>query len=231
MTRSLVLIVEDDAQLNSQLAGALRRYCRVHQTTTMDGAETLIMEHHWQPYDLILLDRCLQNDDALDLLPLIISDFPNSKVCIMSQRDGETERIRGLAYGADDYLVKPFSMTELIMRVQNLLRRGSACRSAQVAYADLWLCEDNRMVHRGSQQVRLTKQQVRYLHQFMTQPSGLAYTRGLAHISWTQDKPAPTPPSAVHVMVQRLRKKLAPLQVDISNRYGLGYQLVINQQL
>jgi DNA-binding response OmpR family regulator len=225
MPRESVLIVEDDPMLSNRLANSLRRHCKVDQATTYSGAQSAILEHHGHPYDLIILDRMLQNDDGLDLLPLISSDYPFTKVFILSACDSALDRVRGLSYGADDYLVKPFSMAELQLRVQNLLHRGIAFRSPQVHYYDLCLQEDNRLLLRGGRHIRLTGQQVSYLRLFMTQPSGIANSQNLAHLSTTPTSDIPI--GAVHVNVQRLRRKLETIGATIASHYGLGYQLIL----
>ena len=132
-----VLVVEDDADINALLQESLRLegYDSVGALT---GAVAMAEVERRLP-DLVLLDQMLPDLDGLEICRLLRADTRTARVPIifLTARAGEEERVRGLSSGADDYVTKPFSMRELMLRVESLLRRASSL--PQIRLAPAWL--------------------------------------------------------------------------------------------
>ena len=202
MTR--VLIVEDEPDLADPLAYLLRR----------EGFEVEIAEDGG-----IALDAFTARGADIVLLDLMLPGMPGTEVCriirttskvpiiMLTARSEEADRIRGLSTGADDYVVKPFSLPELMARVKALLRRASPSRIAEVlVVADVSLDRAAHRVLRGKREVRLGPTEFRLLEYFMEKP-GRVFTRAqLLDSVWGMS--AEIDERTVDVHVGRLRKAL-----------------------
>ncbi|OYU86697.1 MAG: DNA-binding response regulator, partial [Burkholderiales bacterium PBB5] len=149
-----ILIVEDEAKTAAYISKGLTEqgYVVDHADNGTDGLHLALTG----PYDLILLDVMLPGMDGLALLQQLRRqrDVP---VFMLSARDTVPDRVRGLQLGADDYLIKPFAFSELLARVQTLLRRGASAKaSTLLRVADLELDATRRRVTRGGQRIELT---------------------------------------------------------------------------
>ncbi|MEW6358121.1 MAG: response regulator transcription factor [Planctomycetota bacterium] len=121
MTRSRVLVVEDDAAIRAGILDALQ-FEGYHTLEAKDGNEGLDSALHLT-YDLLLLDLVLPGHDGFEILSEVRRRRPTLPVVILTARGEEGDRVRGLKMGADDYVVKPFSVKELLARVEAVLRR------------------------------------------------------------------------------------------------------------
>jgi DNA-binding response OmpR family regulator len=122
MTKPQVLVVEDDAAIRRGIVDALayEGYRTLEASSCADGLDKAIHS----TYDLMLLDLVLPGGDGLDILERLRTVRPTLPVIILTARGEESDRVRGLRLGADDYVVKPFSVKELLARVQAVLRRS-----------------------------------------------------------------------------------------------------------
>ena len=122
MTKQQILVIEDDAAIRRGIVDALgfQKYGTIEAADATDGLEKALN----YTYDLLLLDLVLPGGDGLDILKEVRGARPATPVIILTARGEETDRVRGLRMGADDYVVKPFSVKELLARVQAVLRRS-----------------------------------------------------------------------------------------------------------
>jgi len=128
-----LLVVEDDFALSEVLTYSLRQVGHaVDRADDGAAADQLLRSQH---FDLIVLDLSLPRMDGLEVLRRLRTHQCTTPVLILSARDADDERVQGLDAGADDYLVKPFSINELVARVRALLRRSGGARSQQVRHA------------------------------------------------------------------------------------------------
>jgi DNA-binding response OmpR family regulator len=132
-----VLVVEDNADINATLQEALR-LAGYDVVGALTGEEALVEIRQRRPH-LVLLDQMLPDIDGLEICRRLRSESPTARLPIifLTARASEDARVKGLASGADDYIVKPFSMQELLLRVRGLLRRSGPLPEAQLAPA--WL--------------------------------------------------------------------------------------------
>ena len=124
MSKAVILVIEDDASIRRGVVDAL--LFEGYETIEAENADTGRERARRAGLDLILLDLVLPRGDGLDILAQVRRDRPTLPVIILTARGGEAERVNGLKLGADDYVVKPFSVKELLARVQAVLRRSPA---------------------------------------------------------------------------------------------------------
>ncbi len=202
-----ILVVEDEDPIQVLLRYNLEAEgYRVR--TCARGEDAFFMIGEERP-DLILLDWMLPGVSGIEVCRLLRAkpetrDIP---IIMLTARSEEAERVRGLATGADDYLVKPFSMPELMARAKSLLRRANPMAVAdQLEAGDLSLDRRTRRVRRGQRDIHLSPTEFRLLDQLMGNP-GRVYTRAqLLDTVWGRD--AYVDERTVDVHVGRLRKAL-----------------------
>ncbi len=218
-----ILIVEDSERLQRSLATALRHSGYVVDVAG-DGEEGL-WRARTHPYDLIVLDIMLPKRDGLSLLAALRAEGNSVHVLLLTARDTVADRVHGLRSGADDYLVKPFALDELLARVEALVRRAYGTKSTTLQVGDLEIDTQARTVRRGGQTVDLTAREYLLL-EYLVRRRGEVVTRTQieAHL---YDGSADLMSNVVDSAVCSLRKKLgaygsAPL---VHTRRGLGYVL------
>ncbi len=219
-----VLVVEDSPRLSRNIATALRRSGYAVDTAA-DGEEGLwLAESH--EYDAMVLDIMLPKRDGLYLLRTLRARGRPIHVLLLTARDTVADRVVGLQSGADDYLVKPFALEELLARVQALCRRAYGTKQPHLAIADLAIDTSARTALRAGRPVELTAREYQLL-EYLARRRGEVVSRTdiEAHIYDGQVDPMS---NVVDSAVCTLRKKLAnsagaaPL---IHTRRGLGYVL------
>ena len=219
-----VLVVEDSPRLSRNIATALRRSGYAVDAAA-DGEEGLwLAESH--EYDAIVLDIMLPKRDGLDVLRTLRARGRPIHVLLLTARDTVADRVTGLQAGADDYLVKPFALEELLARVQALCRRAYGTKQPHLAIADLEINTSARTAQRAGRAVELTAREYQLL-EYLARRRGEVVSRAdiEEHIYDGQVDPMS---NVVDSAVCTLRKKLAnsaaaaPL---IHTRRGLGYVL------
>lgn len=222
-----VLIVEDEPAIRDMVAFSLRR-AGLEPTTAADGAEAQELVAGQVP-DLILLDWMLPGISGLDLARRLRADEHTSEVPIimLTARGEETDRVKGLETGADDYVTKPFSTRELIARIKAVLRRSHPDSDAdqRLTVAGLMLDPASHRVTAGERRIPLGPTEFRLLRHMMSHPDRV-HTRGqlLDHV-WGRN--VYVEERTVDVHIRRLRKALAPFHYDylIQTVRGAGYRL------
>lgn len=171
-----LLLIEDDTELAQQLCALLTHHgFEVSQASDGEQGAELALEKH---FGLILLDVRLPSLDGLSVLQLL-RQRRSTPVIILSAWGAEQDRITGLRHGADDYLAKPFNWTELMLRIEAVLRRSQpeAPGEQQLNYQQLQLNISSQQLWVGEQQVELTPVEARLLWQLMAQPQQLLSKR------------------------------------------------------
>ena len=191
---------------------------------TGDGDEGLWMAQE-NPYALVVLDLTLPNVGGLEILKAVRKRGNDISVIITTAHDGVDERIKGLDSGADDYLVKPFSLDELMARIRVQLRQSGGSRNPILKIDDLEVNETARTASRGGQLLDLTAKEFALL-ELLALRSGQVIGRSDI---WEQlyDFAEETDSNVIDVFVARLRKKLEAggRPRIIHTRRGLGYVL------
>lgn len=219
-----ILVVEDSPRLQRTLGTALRRSGYAVDLAG-DGEEGLWLAES-NDYDAIVLDVMLPKRDGIDVLRALRAHGRTVHVLLLTARDTVPDRVAGLAAGADDYLVKPFALEELLARVQALCRRAYGTKQPRLAVADLEINPATRTARRAGRAMELTAREYQLL-EYLARRAGevVSRTEIEAHIYDGQVDPMS---NVVDSAICVLRKKLAvtPDAVPlIHTRRGHGYVL------
>jgi DNA-binding response OmpR family regulator len=223
MTASRILVVDDDDDIRGLLRTLLER--AGHQVTEAPDGRTGLRELYAGSPDLVVLDVAMPGLDGWATLERIreVSDVP---VLMLTARDAEVERVRGLMSGADDYVVKPFGRQELVARVDVLLRRPRS-GGAEETYADsrLSISFAQRAVRYDEREVALTRLEYRLLCAFVQHANQVLSQDQLRELVWGDN--LATSRDEVKLYVGYLRRKLspdAPQATPIETVRGFGYR-------
>jgi two-component system OmpR family response regulator len=218
-----VLIVEDDVKMASLLRRALREE-NVAADVAINGEDAIWMAAATD-YDAVVLDVMLPGMDGFAVCRRLRSDGVWSPVLMLTARDAVEDRVAGLDGGADDYLVKPFSFTELFARIRALVRRGPVHRPAVLEAGDLHLDPGARRVWRGSTDITLSAKEFALLETFMRRPGQMLDRFELLEHAWDYDYENRS--NIVDVYVRYLREKVdRPFGVEsIETVRGAGYRM------
>ncbi len=223
-----ILVVDDDATVGEVLLSYLDRAALVgRHVASAEGLPELIAS---MDPDLLVLDVMLPDADGIDLCADVRANHPGLPVILLTARSEEIDRIAGLSAGADDYVVKPFSPRELVLRIQSVLRRSTApARSHESADevirdGDLTIDLGSRRVARGTAELALTVREFDLLAHLLANPGRALSRDELVRDVWDWDF---GDRSTVTVHVRRLREKI---ESDPANPtrlvtvWGVGYR-------
>jgi two-component system response regulator TctD len=174
-------------------------------------------------YDLLVLDLNLPDMDGLTVLAKIKKDQPELPVLIVSARISIEDRVKGLDLGADDYLIKPFDLTEWEARVRALFRRGKNERDMRIQFASLEFDQTTREFWLAGQVLELSPRERSVLELLIRKNGGVMSKESIAdHVFSFADEAGV---SSIEIYIHRLRKKLSDSAVSITTKRGLGYAL------
>ena len=201
-----VLVVEDERKLAQALASALERehYDVVVAATGEDG----FFQANAEVFDLVVLDLMLPGRSGLEILQILRQRHIQTPVLILTARDGIEDRVRGLDLGADDYLIKPFALPELLARIRALLRRGRPSEVLRLKTADLELDVMTRRAIRGDRQLDLTPREFELLEYLLRHQGHLVSREMLAREVWKEPRRATPLDNVIDVQMTRLRRKV-----------------------
>lgn len=201
-----VLIVEDERKLAQVVASALQaeHYDVVVAPTGEDG----FLRANAEVFDLVVLDLMLPGRSGLEILQTLRQRHIDTPVLILTARDGVDDRVLGLDLGADDYLVKPFALPELLARIRALLRRGRPSEGLRLKTADLELDLVTRRAIRGERLLELTAREFELLEYLLRHQGHLVSREMLAREVWTEPRRATPLDNVIDVQITRLRKKV-----------------------
>jgi two-component system, OmpR family, copper resistance phosphate regulon response regulator CusR len=201
-----VLVVEDERKLAQVLKAALEaeHYDVAVAVTGEDG----FFQANAEAFDLVVLDLMLPGRSGLEILQTLRQRQVQTPVLILTARDGVDDRVLGLDLGADDYLVKPFALPELLARIRALLRRGRPSEVFRLKAADLELDLVTRRVVRGERPVELTAREFELLEYLLRHSGHLVSREMLAREVWKEPRRATPLDNVIDVQITRLRKKV-----------------------
>jgi two-component system OmpR family response regulator len=212
-----VLIAEDEADLARTLRKALVEHgYAVDWAPT--GAEALTKSGN-VPYDAIVLDLMLPDIGGLAVLTALRARGERTPVLILTARDAVDDKVQGLNAGADDYLTKPFVLTELLARIRALIRRASPEPLTELAAGPLVLDTGARVVRRDGEPIELTAREYAIL-ELLARRKGTVVTRSAIY-DHVYDEHEDTLSNVIDVFVAALRRKIGP--DVIRTRRGHGY--------
>lgn len=227
-----ILLVEDEIELAITLQRILQQE-GYHVEISHDGEQGLNLALK-QNYDLLILDWMLPHKSGLEICQQIRHQpfLIKTPVLFLTAKDTLDDRVLGLDAGADDYLVKPFELRELLARVRALLRRVSTIADSQeeqnkqetrIKVADLEIEVENQIAYRNGRMIKLSEKEVKLLQFFSQNLHQLVTQEEIYNYLWTTEE-APSS-NVVAAMVRLLRKKIESNQEPplIHTIYGKGY--------
>jgi len=224
--RPIRVLVVDDEQTLSELVGLALRYEGWEVRTAADGMTAIAAAREFRP-DLVVLDVMLPDIDGLEVLRRLRADIERMPVLFLTARDDVSDRIAGLTAGGDDYVTKPFSIEELVLRLRALLRRSHLALttdSATIVVGDLVLDEDSREVRRGNDLISLTATEFELLRFLMRNPKRVMSKAQILDRVWNYDFGGQA--NIVELYISYLRKKIdAGREPMIHTMRGFGYVL------
>ncbi len=218
-----LLLVEDESELAALVRQALERSgFAVDSVAGQAAAQDHLAVAE---YAAVVLDLGLADGDGMALLRGMRRQRAAVPVLILTARDAPEDRVAGLDAGADDYLVKPFHMPELVARVRALLRRPSAVLGVTLGFADVVLETDSRTVRVAASPLALSPRETALLEQLLRRGGKVVPRESIEQNLYGFD--TPTGPNALEVLVHRLRRRLqeAGAKAAIHTIRGVGYLL------
>lgn len=224
-----VLVVDDDVKITAFLRRSL--ILEGYEVTVANsGTEALRLVANSAP-DLMVLDLMMPDVDGMEVCRRIRAAGETFPILMLTARDSISDRVKGLDQGADDYLVKPFALEELLARLRALVRRGAAGHAEAepalplLQYADLRLDTASREAFRGGRKIDLTAKEYELLHLFLSHPRQVLTRDTLMEKIWGYDYSGES--NVLEVYVGYLRAKL---EADgeprlIQTVRGVGYVL------
>ena len=220
-----ILVIEDEPDIRRNLEHNLSREgFSVSAAASISEASTLLAS---TDYNLILLDLMLPDGSGLDLCKSIKSnsDTESIPIIILTAKDDEVDKVVGFELGADDYVTKPFSVRELILRVKAVLKRGSKKKEiVEVVrqFGDLKIDVDSHEVHVDDTKINLTALEFRLLRQLVDTRGRVQSRDQLLSEVWGYSAEVTT--RTVDTHVKRLREKLGPMGKYVQTIRGVGYK-------
>ncbi len=216
-----ILITEDDAALAEALQFSLKQSGYAVDWVSNGAAADEALKG--DVFGLLILDLGLPKLDGFEVLRRLRRRNSGLPVLILSGREDPEEKVLGLDLGADDYLVKPFSLNELRARVRALLRRGQGNAVALVSYGGLSFDTVGRVASIDGRALTLSVQETGVLETLLARFGRVVSKEQLVEQLYSYDKEVSH--NAIEVYVHRLRKKLAGVGVTVRTLYGRGYLL------
>ncbi|ORV08451.1 response regulator transcription factor [Mycobacterium celatum] len=220
-----VLVVDDEAVLAEMVSMALR-YEGWNISTAGDGASALAVARKQRP-DVVVLDVMLPDMSGLDVLRKLREHNPHLPVLLLTAKDAVEDRIAGLTAGGDDYVTKPFSLEEVVLRLRALLRRTGVTTvdsGAQIVVGDLVLDEDSHEVTRAGEPISLTSTEFELLRFMMRNAKRVLSKAQILDRVWSYDFGGRS--NIVELYISYLRKKIDNgREPMIHTLRGAGYVL------
>ncbi|OLU44976.1 response regulator transcription factor [Faecalibaculum rodentium] len=219
-----ILVIEDDKQIQIFLKYVLEKeHYACQQAETGEQALTKLED---RPADVILLDLGLPDIDGMDLITKIRSRWDTTPILVISARDQDEEKAAALDLGADDYLTKPFSSTELLARIRTALRHCPAAGKPAGKVGELTLDRNQHRALLGGREIHLTPLEYKLLETFFESPGKVLTTQMIIQsvygIQYAQDT------RALRTLMAGLRRKIEPDPGHpryILTEIGVGYRL------
>jgi DNA-binding response OmpR family regulator len=199
-----VLYVEDEKKVADLVKDALERE-NYSVVTASDGeqGETLALSGH---FDLVILDILIPKKDGLEVLRNLRAKKHSTPILLLTAKTSVQDKVKGLDEGADDYLTKPFAITELLARVRSLIRRGGSSPTAALRVGDVVLDPLTRRVRRGNKAIDLTTKEYALLEYFMRNKDKVLSRSVISEHIWGYNFDTGT--NIVDVYINHLRNKI-----------------------
>lgn len=216
-----ILLVEDDSLLAAGLQEGLRRngFAVRHETTAEQAQDALLLT----AYDAAIIDIGLPKMDGLELIRRCRREGVLTPILIMTARDALQDRVTGLDLGADDYLIKPVQLAELLARLRALIRRARSATTSELTAGTIRLHMATRYATVDGRLLDLARREYEILEQLILFSPKVVTKKQL--VASLGESDGELTPNAIEAYVSRLRPKLAGSGVEIRTLRGIGYRL------
>lgn len=217
-----IVLVEDELSLNNLLKNYLEKE-GYNVVTFTKGQDALDYIEKYNDINVWILDIMLEDDiTGYDIIKEIRSKNEEVPIIFSSARDQSVDKIMGLELGGDDYIAKPYSPKELVLRVNNIIRRVYSKEKQKLTYKDYTIDLEKRMVLHKGESINLTTLEFDLLYMFVTNINKSFSRDDILNNIWGENYFGTD--RVVDDLVRRLRKKMPEL--DINTIYGYGYRLL-----
>ncbi len=219
-----VLVVEDNKEFNKTVCSFLNK-SGYEAKGCLNAHEAYNMLYD-NIFDLIVSDIMMPDIDGFEFASTVRELNKDIPILFMTARDDITSKQKGFRIGADDYMVKPIDLDELILRIGALLRRAKIAASRKIEIGDFVMDADEHTTYLNSEEISLTHREFSILYKLLSYPKKTFTRMQLMDEFWDAD--TETTPRAVDVYMTKLRSKLANCDAfEIKTVHGLGYKAVI----
>jgi len=225
VTTARILVVEDEPKTLTSLAEGLG--LEGWFVAKAENGEEMLARLGEEAYDLVVLDWMLPGRDGVEMLRHVRARGTQTPVLMLTARDSITDRVVGLESGADDYLVKPFALAELLARCKALLRRPVLTTGQFLRCLDLQLDTRGRVAVRGGREISLTPREVDILEYLLRYQGQIVTRKMLEREVWKQNHRFSSLDNVIDVQMMRLRRKVDGNRSDrlIETLRGVGYRM------
>ena len=214
-----ILVIEDDKAISDLVLFNLKRV-GYDVAACYDGNEAAVLLERDTAFDLILLDVMLPGTDGFELMDYVISPL-SIPVIFLTAKSSTNDRVKGLTSGAEDYIVKPFEIVELLARINIVLRRYNKTDS-MLSFGNITIDTDNRIVTLNKEEIDLTPKEYDLFLFFVRNKNITLFRDKIYEQVWGIDFEDDTRTIDLHI--RRIRKKLG-LNESLKTVYGMGYRL------
>lgn len=218
-----ILIAEDDDRLRKNITHIIQK--EYHHVDSVDNGRDAFDNVLFEPYDLLILDWMMPGLSGIEVCKEVRKRGFTGGILMLTAKDDCTDIIQGLDAGADDYLVKPFKMEELLARIRAILRRKDKPIEQVIQIGDLKLYLDSRTLYRNDEEIQLTKKEFLLL-EYLFMNKGIVLTRDqISAYVWGYDHD--TSNNNLDALVKLVRKKIDEGREKsiIENIRGVGYRV------
>lgn len=219
-----ILIVENEIELLNDLEEFLKgEGYLIEKASSLAEAREKVFVYD---YDLLVLDLGLPDGNGLDVLKLLKKDKPDTGVLILTARDALDDKLAGLDMGADDYMTKPFHLSELNARIKSILRRRNFDGSSIVSYKEIEIDTDKMSVSIHGKKLTLTRKEYEFILYLVINKSKVLTKESIAEHLWGDDSDMFDSFDFIYTHIKNLRKKLLEAGGNdyLKSVYGLGYK-------
>lgn len=219
-----ILVVEDEKALNRIVCSFLNQHG--YDATGCISADEAYDALYKEVFDLIVSDIMMPGVDGFEFAQTIRDTNAEIPILFMTARDDIAAKQRGFRIGADDYMVKPIELDELLLRIGALLRRAKIASSRKIEVGSFCMDAEEHTAYLGEEEIRLTNREFSILYKLLSYPKKTFTRTQLMDEFWDAD--TDTAPRAVDVYMTKLRSKLAGCDAfEIKTVHGLGYKAVV----
>jgi len=220
-----VLIIEDEEQLRNSMLEYLVQ--SGYACETAKNFKTAMEKISGNEYKCVIVDIGLPDGDGLKVIEALKQDKAETGVIIVSAKNSLDDKLKGLNIGADDYITKPFHLSELSARIKSVIRRRTFQEKKEILYNELRIIPDEMVVHVNEQHVSLTRTEHQLLLFFISNPNKVLTKESIAEHLWGDHSDMADSFDFIYSHIKNLRKKIIEKGGGdyVKSVYGVGYKL------